>query len=157
MRRLTLIFLILALINATAFCESVQEYNFISFGDEGYPVGAFFRIIGFTSVYYDAPSDDDEPVFTNSALEYLTAYQSEHGLEATGCFDSETALYITADMEPEISTLVWIPMHGGHKYHNDPECSNMIGPREIPKSAALALDFTYCKRCWKNGDPEVTN
>ena len=140
-----------------AYYEDLTLLEYVSLGDEGYPIAALFRMIGFTAVHYDVPGDDYEPVFTKSAFEYLVEYQLEHGLEPTGCFDPETALYITADLEPEISTLVWIPMHGGHKYHRDKDCSNMDRPCKIPKSAALALGFTYCKRCWEMRDPEVPN
>lgn len=42
---------------------------------------------------------------------------------------------------------VWIPIHGGKKYHGDPLCSNMKDPRPTTKEIAKEFLFDPCKRC----------
>lgn len=43
---------------------------------------------------------------------------------------------------------VWIPQHGGTKYHSTETCSNMDGPRQVTLQEAESLGFTRCSRCW---------
>ena len=43
---------------------------------------------------------------------------------------------------------VWIPQHGGTKYHSTETCSNMNGPRQVTHQEAESLGFTRCSRCW---------
>lgn len=163
MKKFISILLFVTLIFAAAFAEvidtdSVYESEstpkYISLGDVGYPIGKLLEMIGCGSIFYTGPDNTGEPVFENTAHEYLMEYQLEHGLSQSGCFDEETALYVTADSGLIIKELVWIPMHGGYKYHDTEDCSSMSEPREIPKSAAIALEFSYCKHCWRHGDPD---
>lgn len=44
--------------------------------------------------------------------------------------------------------LVWIPTHGGTKYHCRSGCSNMIDPIQVSRETAIANGFTACKRCY---------
>lgn len=51
--------------------------------------------------------------------------------------------------EPETGgDLVWIPTHGGTKYHRSARCSNMIDPIQVSRETAIANGFTACKRCY---------
>ena len=51
--------------------------------------------------------------------------------------------------EPETGgDLVWIPTHGGTKYHCSARCSNMIDPIQVSRETAIANGFTACKRCY---------
>lgn len=51
--------------------------------------------------------------------------------------------------EPETGgDLVWIPTHGGTKYHRSASCSNMIDPIQVSRDTAIANGFTACKRCY---------
>lgn len=43
--------------------------------------------------------------------------------------------------------VVWVPIHGGTKYHTNPSCSSMIDPIPMDRNEALAEGFTACKRC----------
>lgn len=45
------------------------------------------------------------------------------------------------------SVMVWIPTHGGTKYHTYSGCSNMIDPIEVTLEEATAQGFTPCQRC----------
>ena len=47
-----------------------------------------------------------------------------------------------------IGTMVWIPVHGGTKYHSKSSCSNMKGPEKVDLGYAKARGFTACKRCY---------
>ena len=44
-------------------------------------------------------------------------------------------------------TTVWIPVHGGSKYHANASCSNMKSPMEVSLSLALEKGYTPCQRC----------
>lgn len=44
--------------------------------------------------------------------------------------------------------LVWIPTHGGSKYHSNPSCSNMVGPIQVTVDDAIEQGFTPCKKCY---------
>ena len=51
--------------------------------------------------------------------------------------------------EPETGgDLVWIPTHGGTKYHRSARCGNMIDPIQVSRETAIANGFTACKRCY---------
>lgn len=43
--------------------------------------------------------------------------------------------------------MVWIPTHGGKKYHSKSTCSNMKDPEKVTLSEAKAEGFTACKKC----------
>ena len=43
--------------------------------------------------------------------------------------------------------LVWVPVHGGTKYHSKSSCSNMEDPCQIPLDDAKLRGYTACKRC----------
>lgn len=43
--------------------------------------------------------------------------------------------------------MVWIPVHGGTKYHANATCSNMKSPMEVALSVALEKGYEPCKRC----------
>ena len=84
---------------------------------------------------------------TTSAIEVL---QEENQIDVTGDITPETLLLIMdipADADGA-SDLVWIPMHGGARYHANEDCSNMDAPRLVPRACATALEFTPCKRCY---------
>lgn len=44
--------------------------------------------------------------------------------------------------------MVWIPTHGGKKYHRSASCSGMKGPEKVSLSTAKARGFTACKKCY---------
>lgn len=44
--------------------------------------------------------------------------------------------------------MVWIPTHGGKKYHSKSTCSNMKDPEKITLSNAKKQGFTACKKCY---------
>lgn len=52
-----------------------------------------------------------------------------------------------ADPDYHHETMVWIPTHGGTKYHTRAGCSNMEDPKQITQSEAESRGYTPCKRC----------
>ena len=47
------------------------------------------------------------------------------------------------------ATLVWIPIHGGSKYHKDKTCRQMIDPVQVTISEAERLGYGPCGVCFK--------
>ena len=45
--------------------------------------------------------------------------------------------------------MVWVPTHGGKKYHKKSTCSGMKDPEKVPLSEAKEEGFTACKRCYR--------
>ena len=43
---------------------------------------------------------------------------------------------------------VWIPTHGGKKYHSRSSCSGMKDPEKVSLSTAKQRGFTACKKCY---------
>ncbi len=43
--------------------------------------------------------------------------------------------------------MVWIPVHGGTKYHAKSSCSSMKSPMEVTLSTALEKGYEPCKSC----------
>lgn len=43
---------------------------------------------------------------------------------------------------------VWIPQHGGKRYHRNSSCSGMKGPKEVTVDEAESKGFTPCGRCY---------
>lgn len=119
--------------------------DYIQYGDTDEVVGELQSLLGVHET-----GRDDAPIFGDSTLRAVESLQYDYGLPVTGEFDPETlcalmGVYIDAY---EDYYLVWIPMHGGTRYHCDDECSNMDGPRLIPWECADLLGFTPCKRCY---------
>ena len=44
--------------------------------------------------------------------------------------------------------MVWIPTHGGTKYHSKSSCSKMIDPIQVTKSNAISQGFGPCGKCY---------
>lgn len=125
-----------------------EDIAYIAYGDYGRPLKILFEAIDAGDYFTNSDSD---PVFDDYVWEQLLIFQNENGLTETGVFDSETLYYIF-DLEydayaPETKNLVWIPLHGGVKYHSRSNCTNMLEPRQIPVECAVLLEFDACKRC----------
>lgn len=120
------------------------DTDYIHYGDYGRPIGDLHAILGLSWLDADA---DEEPYFCSATLNNLLEYQEFFGLEPTGFFDPAT-LRCMFGLGPGSDAPVWIPMHGGARYHRYESCSNMIEPRQMPVDCAEYLGFTPCKRCY---------
>lgn len=145
---LCLVLLLLCLF--PAFAENLApgtEPDYIHLYDLGHPLRELCEAIGaeVERISYDKRN---EPHFSDRVLERLLAYQMENGLEPSGVFDPDTLRRLLEIDKPACGDLlVWIPMHGGSKYHLSPECSNMDEPRQMPVDCALCFDYSSCKKC----------
>lgn len=86
------------------------------------------------------------------APEGLTLSQEELALYRLGFaqgFDAAQAAASAPVAEPSFpdEPMVWIPVHGGTKYHANATCSNMKSPMEVALSVALEKGYEPCKRC----------
>ena len=120
--------------------------DYIQYGDTDTVVGEIQDLLGLTET--DRVSGG--PLFGRYTQDAVESFQAENGLEVTGVITPETLLLLLgweAGSE-EASFLVWIPMHGGTRFHNDPGCSSMDTPRLVPEACAEELGFTPCKRCY---------
>ena len=55
---------------------------------------------------------------------------------------------VTIPLPETEGNLVWIPVHGGTKYHTHSGCSDMREPIQVSKETAVKNGFTACKRCY---------
>lgn len=63
--------------------------------------------------------------------------------EGTG--DAGITAPVTQDVQ---GNLVWVPTHGGTKYHITSSCSGMKDPIQMTQEQAEANGYTPCKRCY---------
>lgn len=122
-----------------------SEYTYIQHGDTG-------RVLAMLQerLSIDEKDASEEALFGGETLSALLAYQRDHVLEETGSFDDATLMLllgVSADAEG-IDSVIWVPMHGGKKYHDTYECSGMVEPRQMSIANAKALGFTACKKCY---------
>lgn len=148
MKRLISILLSILILLCSICHAEPEDVTYITYGDYGRPLKILFEAIDAGDYFTNSDSD---PVFDDYVWERLLCFQSENSLTETGLFDSETLYYIF-DLEydayeVEVENLVWIPLHGGIKYHSRSNCSNMLEPRQIPGKCAILLEFEACKRC----------
>lgn len=66
----------------------------------------------------------------------------------TAACKSSTATVQTISTGKKTEEMVWIPTHGGKKYHSKSTCSNMKDPDKVTLSKAKAEGFTACKKCY---------
>ena len=159
LRRIAALTLALTLLAACALPASAAARRYyISYGDYGDPVGWFQDLLGvqenyeydYYSSYYMDYEGDSVPYFGPETRAAVRAFQRECGLTVNGKLDANT-LYALLDL-PYYSTyqdpLVWIPMHGGTRYHSDPYCSNIEDAREMPCTCAEDCGFLPCAKCF---------
>lgn len=67
--------------------------------------------------------------------------------ESAPAASSEAAAAPAPAQSQQQEVMVWIPTHGGTKYHSRSSCSGMENPQQVTLEEAQALGFTPCKRC----------
>lgn len=144
-RRILALLAALMLLCSTASAEYYLP-DYISLNDSGETLRYLQELLGVTEIdrYYD------EPYFGQLTLAAVEQFQYDMGLTITGQLDADT-LYALLGLEwlDEYSDpLVWVPMHGGTKYHSRYDCSKMIDAQQMPETCAYQLGFDACLRCW---------
>ena len=76
-----------------------------------------------------------------------TPAASAGSVQTTACTPSTAAVQTTAASK-KTEEMVWIPTHGGKKYHSKSTCSNMKDPEKVTLSQAKEKGFTACKKCY---------
>ena len=72
---------------------------------------------------------------------------SAGSVQNTACKPSAVAVQ-TISTGKKTEEMVWIPTHGGKKYHKKSTCSNMKDPEKVTLSKAKEKGFTACKKCY---------
>jgi hypothetical protein len=72
---------------------------------------------------------------------------SAASVQTAACKPS-TAAVQTISAGKKTEQMVWVPTHGGKKYHSKSTCSNMKDPEKVTLSKAKAEGFTACKKCY---------
>lgn len=102
-----------------------------------------------SSVVADSEAASSE---ANSAPEESSEAASAPALStdrSTGSSAASVAPPDQSEAESEEQVImVWIPTHGGTKYHSKSTCSNMDDPEEVTLEEAKAMGFTPCGRCY---------
>jgi hypothetical protein len=125
--------------------ELESEVAYIQEGDTGRVVAMLQERLSI-----DEKNASEEAHFGEGTLSALLAYQREHALEETGVFDDATllSLLVVSEGAAGVDSIIWVPMHGGIRYHTNADCSDMFEPRQMSIANAAALGFTACKKCY---------
>lgn len=121
-------------------------------------IGIWLTVVLALSAFAAASAKDgyltgEDYAWYEEIAEYLCAdWESGYGelldalAETYGCSAEEIEEFIGYATTYE-SDHVWIPVHGGKKYHRHAGCSKMLEPRPSTKNMAAELGFTACGRC----------
>lgn len=105
-----------------------------------YATPEFWKLLNTVEVHYSG-EDLNRAIYPQADSRYDLAE-----LDLSDCFSDETT---TGNSLTGLSgEVVWIPTHGGTKYHSSPSCSNMIDPIAVDLTEALQQGFDACKRCY---------
>lgn len=145
MRRMIAALLAVLLLSAFAALGEASG-NYIRYGDTDRVVLELQLQLGI-----EEDGKTNAPLFGDRTLAALLDWQSANGLEPTGEFDPETLIMLlgVSQYDADNNIIVWIPMHGGIKYHREAKCSNMNEPRQMPLSCADKMGFSYCRKCYR--------
>lgn len=81
-------------------------------------------------------------------LSVLCTPLASAGSVQTAAAKPSTAAVQTISTSKKTEEMVWIPTHGGKKYHSKSTCSNMKDPEKVTLSKAKEKGFTACKKCY---------
>ena len=81
---------------------------------------------------------------------------SAASVQTAACKPS-TAAVQTISAGKKTEQMVWVPTHGGKKYHSKSTCSNMKDPEKVTLSTAKAEGFTACKKLTKEITEKLQN
>lgn len=125
---------------------------FIQLGDKGLPVKLIIEKLREKG-YLGKIEKNNE--FTLEVKQAVIHFQTDHGLNLTGCMDDETLDTLLFGVLPDASekqsrdywdTICYVPTDGGQKYHDNPRCSGMYYPRMISRVNAVCLGLEACKK-----------
>jgi len=133
----------------SAVCAAEEAaYEYIRVGDTGSIVLKLQAILGLR----EWDDGTDEARWGEECAAALSELQAEWSVwDTDGVLDAETLFWLMniAPKSAGDEKIVWVPMHGGRKYHSKETCSGMIEPRQMPVLCAEWLELTPCARCYK--------
>ncbi len=90
----------------------------------------------------------DDGDFGNGTKEAVRAFQKVNSLDADGVAGEKTlTLLYSGTAKEDTDPFVWV-VDNGTVYHNDPNCSDMVKPKQIKKSEAGNRKLTACELCY---------
>lgn len=150
--------------------STIDSFSVVQRGDKGDSVKEVQEMLvnlGFLSSAVDGS-------YGPKTEQAVTDFQQAAGIEVTGIIDEKTYNILSSDNAPEKKAeaspiveiipdenasvsnnitrnsgeqMVWIPTHGGKRFHSKSSCSGMDNPEHVTRSEAEALGFTPCGRC----------
>lgn len=101
----------------------------------------------------EAASSEGAASEADSAPEASSEAASAPASSVEQAASSEAAAVVPAEPSSEAASeaqavMVWIPTHGGTKYHRFSTCSGMEDPEQVTLEEAEAMGFTPCGRCY---------
>jgi len=136
-------------------CSAKKCECFVQRGDEGVAVKAIAALL----IDQGYMPDKRINTFSEEMHNAVMAFQSMHGLDETGMLDDETLTLLIwglDDESDEEQSVVYVPTHGGEKYHRTITCSSMQNPRKMSLRNADALSIDYCEKCSKPSEEQET-
>lgn len=100
-------------------------------------------------VYSEQPEPEPVPVQTEAVQNYdgnRSIVMDPPAVEVNPSYKEPVHVDVPAVGNPDGD--VWVPVHGGKKYHRNSGCSNMKDPVLMTREEAEASGFTPCKRCY---------
>lgn len=105
-----------------------------------YATPEFWKTLNTVEVHYTG-DDLNRAIYPQASRYDLAEFDTSE------YFSDETDTETSGSLTGLSGRVVWIPTHGGTKYHNNPGCSNMIDPIAVDLNEAVAEGFEACKRC----------
>ena len=93
------------------------------------------------------PLDNQKILLIKEYSRLLCPAASAASVQTAACKPSAAAVQ-TISAGKKTEQMVWVPTHGGKKYHSKSTCSNMKDPEKVTLSKAKAEGFTACKKCY---------
>ncbi len=94
------------------------------------------------------PIQTTTPAPTTTPAQPTTLAPTTTPIQTTTPAPVEETTSYTNVVSPSNSDMVWI-VNTGKKYHNNPYCSNMNNPFQIPLDEAISMGREPCKKCHK--------
>jgi peptidoglycan hydrolase-like protein with peptidoglycan-binding domain len=85
--------------------------------------------------------------YDEKTKEAVRAFQVRNDLPADGIAGEDTLSLLFSEKARQ-QVWVWIPTHGGTKYHGSSGCSKMIDPIRITLEEAHKRGYDACGRCY---------
>lgn len=95
------------------------------------------------------PSESEKPVSEKSQTAPSTSASSKSTSSSSTSGSSSITKKAPTSAYKKVGIMVWIPTHGGKRYHSNSSCSGMINPRRVDLGEARYLGFTACGRCYR--------